>query len=128
MNELKYQITIVIMLACMFGMTCIAASRSTDDEVCIAEMQKAIMTDEEVLDSIATIMPFSDTVAEGDNYQTLIEAKKGFENATELETMELCYAQYKKFFFKVHEECIKYLEHKAKLDTLNNLPIHVCPN
>lgn len=128
MNELKYQITITIMLACMFGMACIAASRSTDDEVCIAEMQKAIRTDEEVLDSIATIMPFGDTVAEGDNYQTLIEAKEGFENATELETMELCYAQYKKFFFKVHEECIKYLEHKAKLDTLNNLPIHVCPN
>lgn len=128
MNELKYQITIAIMLVCEIGMTCIAANRSTDDEVYIAEMQKTIMTDEEVLDSIATIMPFDDTVAEGDNYQTLIEAKKGFENATELETMELCYAQYKKFFFKVHEECIKYLEHKAKLDTLNNLPIHVCPN
>ena len=128
MNELKYQITIVIMLACMFGMTCIAASRSTDDEVYIAEMQKTIMTDEEVLDSIATIMPFGDTVAEGDNYQTLIEAKKGFENATELETMELCYAQYKKFFFKVHEECIKYLENRAKRDTISKLPIVVCHN
>ena len=126
MNELKYQITITIMLACMFGMTCIAASRSTDDEVYIAEMQKTIMTDEEVLDSIATIMPFGDTVAEGDNYQTLIEAKKGFENATELETMELCYAQYKKFFFKVHEECIKYLENRAKRDTISKLPIVVC--
>lgn len=124
--ELKYQLTIAIMLVCMIGMTCIAASRSTDDEVYIAEMQITIMRGEELLDSIATVMPFSDTVAESDSYQALIEAKEGFENATELETMELCHAQYKRAFFKVHEECIKYLENRAKRDTISKLPIVVC--
>lgn len=123
MNELKYQVTIAIMLVCMIGMTCIAASRSTNEEMSIAEMQNTIIRGEELLDSIATIMPFGDTVAEGDSYQSLVEAKKGFEDATELETMELCHAQYKKFFFKVHMECIKYLEEKAKRDTINKLPI-----
>lgn len=114
----------VVIVAIVSTVTCV--SRPTKDEIEFASMQENINVKMNFIDRASQIISFDDTIGEGDDYMYMMKYKDSFEYAEDIDVARAYYESFCDYFNKVHNKTIELIQYKAKCDTLDHLPVHVC--
>lgn len=111
---MKYQISLVVAMLCLFVATVTCMSRPDTEEVKISEMAARIRQNENLLDEMAKSYPdIEECCFDGDDYLHMTEAKQAFESATCLDVAVAYYTQYKTYWNDIYWDAIRTIERKS---------------
>lgn len=106
---------IILVLSIVAFTSCTQSSTFTaEQEEHIKSMQESIVRREAFIDRADEIIPFMDTIGEGDDYYDMEYARDMFERAHTYEGKCNAFQDYEDLYQKVHDETIKLIEQKSE--------------
>lgn len=123
---MKYQISTAVLAFIAIVSTIVAFASPSSQDCQIQEWYGEIEGCEQTINQLDSTFSFSDTVAEGDAYCCMEEARDAFLKTDEFALCKAYHKTYMMYYKRVIKESLTIIKQHAVEDYKDSLPIHVC--